>query len=58
MNIEEIVTQPITQGSPGPCPAPIHANLPKLDEPTEVWIAERACREPTERIWPRVFPGL
>jgi hypothetical protein len=29
MNIEEIVTQPIAQGSPGPCPAPIHANLPK-----------------------------
>jgi hypothetical protein len=29
MNIEEIVTQPIAQGSPGPCPAPIHANLSK-----------------------------
>jgi hypothetical protein len=58
MNIEEIVSQPAITVTPGSWPVPRDADMPKFDEPSEAWIADLVSRETTERIWPRVFPGL
>jgi hypothetical protein len=58
MNVEEIVSQPAINATPCLWPLAVDADMPKSGEPSEVWIPMPASTEPTERIWPRVFPGL